>query len=126
MKIDRLRILAVEDEAMIAFELQDMLEDLGHEVLGPVANVDAALRLLGQSDPDAAIVDANLGGRSALPIVEALRAAGIPFALASGYASAELRQFGEVRPFIKKPYGPWDLERALKAIQGRNPSPRPT
>jgi DNA-binding response OmpR family regulator len=126
MKGERLRVLAVEDEAMIAFELEDMLVDLGHEVLGPVGKVDAALRLLGGARPDAAIVDANLGGASALPIVQALKAAGVPFALASGYAASELEGFGSDELLVRKPYSANDLDRALRAARGRATTKRST
>ena len=61
MSAERLRILAVEDEGLIAMELDDMLGDLGHEVIGPAATVESALRLLEGARPDAAVVDANLG-----------------------------------------------------------------
>jgi DNA-binding response OmpR family regulator len=116
---ERLRVLAVEDEALIAFELEDMLVELGHEVLGPAANVAAALRLLEGSAPDVAIVDANLGGTSALPIIEALKAADVPFALASGYATSEMEGFGPEDVLIRKPYSNADLDEALRTVRDR-------
>ena len=118
-----LSVLAVEDEAMIAMELEDMLEDLGHEVIGPVATVDAALALLRASAPDAAVVDANLAGESAAPVVEALREAEIPVILATGYETPELKNLGLEAPLMRKPYGAKDLAKALQAVC-RSPRPR--
>lgn len=56
----RALVLVVEDEMMIAFDLQMMLEDNGCRVLGPVASVDSALRLLEDTRPDVAVLDGNL------------------------------------------------------------------
>lgn len=112
----RLCILAVEDEAIIAMELEAMLEDLGHEVIGPAPTVDSALALLRSSAPDAAVVDANLAGASARPIVEALTARGVPVILASGYEAPELRNLGLEAPLVRKPYGTKDLAKAIEAV----------
>ncbi len=114
--IRRLSILAVEDEAMIALELEDMLEELGYEVIGPAATIEAALQLLERSSPDAAVVDANLGGETAKPIVDALRAEGVPVVLASGYEAHELRSFGLEGHLVRKPYNTLDLAKALEAV----------
>lgn len=115
---DRIRILAVEDEAMIAMELKDMLEELGHEVIGPAATVDDALALLKQTAPDAAVVDANLTGQSARPVVESLSKAGIPMVLASGYEPRELSDLEISGVLVRKPYSKKDLDNALsKAVQ---------
>jgi DNA-binding response OmpR family regulator len=119
MAARRLRVLAVESDAMIALELRDMLEDLGHEVLGPVARIDAALALLREAGPDAAIVDANLEDTLASPIVDALRETGTPFALATGYTTSELASIGLGGILIGKPYSPEDLARALGEMRER-------
>jgi DNA-binding response OmpR family regulator len=116
MTAERLRILAVEDEALIAMELEDLLEDLGHEVIGPAATVEDALGLLERARPDAAIVDANLGGVSAEPVVEALTAAGIPVVLASGYDAQELKKLGLGAPMVGKPYSRRELAEALGTV----------
>lgn len=113
---ERLSILAVEDEAMIAMELEDMLEDLGLKVIGPASTVKAALALLRNSSPDAAIVDANLAGESAKPVVEALKSSGVPVIITSGYETLELRNLGLEASLVTKPYGADDLSEALRTI----------
>ncbi|CAN7608610.1 response regulator [Phenylobacterium sp. LjRoot164] len=85
------RVLVVEDEYMLASELQRAMEDAGAVVLGPVARVEAALGLLAaEPHVDGAIVDLNLGGEMAYPVVEALIDRGIPLVLATGYDAQAL------------------------------------
>jgi DNA-binding response OmpR family regulator len=113
-----LRLLVVEDEALIAMMLEDILEDLGHEVIAVAASVSMALRAIEsrRADFDAAILDANLNGASASPIASALRAAEIPFLLASGYEGAELRRLGFGETALRKPYRREDVRRALAPL----------
>jgi two-component system, response regulator PdtaR len=84
-------VLVVEDEFLIAMDLEDLLERHGWCVLGPAASVAQALRLLdGDGQPDVALLDVNLGGELVTPVAEALRARGVPFVLASAYDRADL------------------------------------
>ena len=79
-------VLVVEDEFLIALDLEQLLRRHGWRVLGPAATVDQALRLLRDGEtPDVALLDVNLGGEPVTPVAEALRARGVPFVLASAY-----------------------------------------
>jgi CheY-like chemotaxis protein len=79
-------VLVVEDESLIAMDLELLLRRHGWRVLGPAATVAAALRLLRQGDtPDVALLDVNLRGEPVTPVAEELRARGVPFVLASAY-----------------------------------------
>ena len=49
-----MRILIVDDEPMISMLLEDWVEELGHEVVGPARDVASALALIGPASPDAA------------------------------------------------------------------------
>lgn len=113
-----LRLLVVEDECMIAFELSDLLEDLGHQVVGMAAAPDQALRLIRELDGqiDAAMVDANLGGQSSTPIIGALVAAKVPFAITSGYDARELEALGIAGMQIVKPYTRDQVSRKLQSL----------
>ncbi len=84
------RILVVEDEFLIAMELDFMLKTAGYQVLGPVPDVGAALGLLRAERPDAAVLDVNLAGEWVTPVAEVLRAMSVPFVLSSGYGVADL------------------------------------
>ncbi len=84
------RILVVEDEFLIAMELDMTLRSAGYQVLGPVTTVTAALELLRAERPDAAVLDVDLEGEWVTPVAEVLRAMTVPFILASGYGAADL------------------------------------
>lgn len=57
------RILIVEDEYLVATELEAMLADAGFAVVGVAASADEAVRLAREQRPALAIVDIRLGGR---------------------------------------------------------------
>jgi DNA-binding NtrC family response regulator len=71
-------------------ELDDTLRSAGYQVLGPAANVSAALELLRAERPDAAVLDVDLAGEWVTPVAEVLRAMFVPFILASAYGPADL------------------------------------
>ncbi|TXM66726.1 response regulator [Methylobacterium sp. WL69] len=69
-----LRVLIAEDEALILMQLEFLLEDGGHVVVGTAATADEAIRLARETRPDIVLVDLQLrGGSSGLDIVRALR-----------------------------------------------------
>ena len=114
-----LRVFVVEDEAFLAMELCDILEDLGHEVIGPVPSVDRALALLATVTqlPDVAIIDANLAGETSCPIMDRLRSAEVPVIVASGYGPRELVKMGLAGgSFVAKPYDETGIASALERV----------
>ena len=88
--LERRRVLVVEDEYVVALELEGVLRDLGCEVLGPVASVAQALALLGRERPDAATLDLNLLDGLAVLVAERLASMGVPFVLCTAYAAEHL------------------------------------
>jgi two-component system, response regulator PdtaR len=82
---NRISVLVVEDEMIIALDVQMMLEDNGYQVLGPADSVEGALRLLDELRPDVAVLDGNLRGRPVIPVARRLRSLEIPFVLSSAY-----------------------------------------
>lgn len=82
-------VLIVEDEFLIAMDLQMMLEIHGWRVLGPAATIHDALRLLEGEQPSVALLDVNLRDGVVTPVAEALKARGVPFAVASAYQDPE-------------------------------------
>ena len=85
-------VLVVEDEILIAMDLELLLEQQGWRVLGPAASVAEVLHLLeaGRPLPEVALLDVNLRGELVTPVAEALRAHGVPFLLVSAYDRAVL------------------------------------
>jgi DNA-binding response OmpR family regulator len=84
------QILVVEDETLIAMELELALTEAGFDVIGPVPEVTAALALLARRRPDAAVLDVSLRGERVTPVAEALRAMRVPFVLTSAYGGEDL------------------------------------
>ncbi len=110
------RILVVEDSPMIATVLDDMLRDLGCMVVGPVGNVAIAVELAGRETIDAAIIDVNIRGGKAFPLLAILNRRDIPFMLASGYANWAMPDEWADRPRLPKPYKPETLRDRLAEI----------
>lgn len=83
-------VLIVEDEVLIAMDLQDVLERHGWRVIGPAPTVKAALALLESELPSVALLDVQLGTEVVTPVALALQERNVPFAVASAYAKPEL------------------------------------
>ena len=86
------KILVVEDEWLIAQHLSILLEDMGCEVVGPVATVDKAIEKIMAETIDCALLDANLNGTSSAPVVDALAAKNVPFIIITGYGGLDCRR----------------------------------
>ena len=115
------RVLVVEDEALVAMMIADILEDLGFHVVGPAANVTQALTLIEAEGPEAAVLDVNLGGEKVYPVAEALRSRGVPHLFLTGYGAAGVDpDFATVR-ILQKPVREQVLARAVAEIL---PDPR--
>lgn len=82
-------ILVGEDEFLIALDITQLLESHGWVVIGPAPSVKVALDLLASGLPSAALLDVNLGKELVTPVAEALKVAGVPFAVASAYEKPE-------------------------------------
>jgi DNA-binding response OmpR family regulator len=109
-------VLVVEDEFLIAMDLELLFERQGWRVLGPAATVEQALRLLeqGEEPPDVALLDVNLRGELVTPVVERLRTSGIPFALASAYERVDL--LAPTLAGVVNEGKPTDVRRLLAAL----------
>lgn len=106
------RLLVVEDEAMVAIMLEDMLTMLGVRVLGPAGSVAQALRLIDaeSADLDGAILDINLGTEPVYPVARRLQRAGLPFAFITGYGALGIDAAYAGQPVLEKPFELGDLE----------------
>lgn len=119
------RILVVEDEALIAVMVEDMLTDLGNVVVGPVATIEQALALVRTEAIDAAVLDVNVRGEHIDPVADALSARGVPMLFATGYGEVRLAS-AAAATVIDKPYTQDKLARGLAAVMGANPPHRGT
>jgi two-component system, response regulator PdtaR len=81
----RLRIAIIEDEALVALEIEDHLTDAGHEVVGTADTLGDAVKLIQETQPDLALVDIQLAeGSSGLDVARELNARGVPCVFATG------------------------------------------
>lgn len=87
---ERRRILVVEDEWLIAMDTAMMIEDQGHVVVGPAANIAMAMDLIHGSSIDAAFLDITLGTENSFPIAEKLFELGVPVTFVSAYGKKEI------------------------------------
>src|SRR5207249_3653676 len=62
MTLMKARLLIVEDEAIVAMDLQQRLEHLGHEVVGTAATGEAAIQRAEEARPDVTLMDIRLKG----------------------------------------------------------------
>ena len=110
------RVLVVEDETLIAILIEEALQELGCVVVGPVARLDAALRLASSEALDAAVLDVTIRGGHIQPVAEQLLARGIPFVLASGYGDWSLPENLRDQPRLTKPFAQRQLEEQLRKL----------
>jgi CheY-like chemotaxis protein len=110
------RVLVVEDEMLIGMLLEDMLTDMGHQVVGIISRVNEALAVVQREAFDLAILDVHLNGQAVFPVAEALIERGIPFVFATGYGERGLPDQYRTRPILQKPFAKGDLEKMLAAL----------
>jgi DNA-binding response OmpR family regulator len=111
------RVLVVEDEAMIAMLLEDMLTDLGYEVAGIAHHLDDAMQAAKYADIEFAILDINLNGEASFSVAEILRARSIPFIFATGYGTAARRVDFSDTPVLEKPFNVKGLADAINLVR---------
>jgi CheY-like chemotaxis protein len=98
------RILVVEDEMIAAWALEQILADLGYEVIGPAARVKEALAMIETEAIDAVLLDINLNGEKSYPVADALAARGVPFFFSTGYNKDSMPKGYRHFPMLQKPY----------------------
>lgn len=110
-----LRILLVEDEAMVAMLMEGMLDGLGCQLVEWVPSVPAALKALRRGEFDGALLDVNLSGTTVYPVAEALACRKLPFVFVTGYGrTAELHARFPHAAVLKKPFDSGDLASVIK------------
>ena len=111
-----LRVLLVEDANLVPLLLEDILSELGHTVVGPVARLDKALETAQREAFDVAILDVNINGEDSYPIAEVLAARGIPFVFSTGYGKKSLPAPYSDLPALQKPFQRHDLQKLFAEL----------
>lgn len=116
-----MRVLVVEDDMMIALLIEDMLIDLGHEVIDLAMRLPRAEELAKSADFDLAILDVNLDGRKSFPVADILADRGIPFLFATGYGASGIEPAYAGSPVLTKPFLAGDLQAAIGRLVAQRP-----
>lgn len=114
-----LDVLLVEDETMVSFLIEEMLEQLGARGVRHAARLEAGLALVAAKMPALAILDVNIGGETAFPIAEKLEAAGVPFVFITGYGRDGVHGRWVDHRVLQKPLTMQEFEQGLRGALGR-------
>lgn len=114
---DRPLVLLLEDEAIIALDLQDELQEAGFAVAGPFTTCASALEWLATSTPSTAILDTVLKDGSCLKLAIELSRREVPFMIYSGHRedSDHFGEFPDVA-WLEKPVPPSVLVKACSRL----------
>jgi len=116
-------VLVVEDQAIIACDLQRFLDSTGYHVVGPVGSPDEALSRIASGKLDGAVLDVKLTGDSAPQVADALKAAKVPHIFINGWAVGPIPEQCRDRPLLNNPYDYRSLLDALNGAMAGKPSP---
>lgn len=86
-----LKVLVVEDESIVALDIENMLEEMGCVVVASVPRLVKALNLAESLDFDLAVLDINLAGEVVYPLAFRLAQRGTPFLFTTGYSTRACR-----------------------------------
>lgn len=117
--ITRPLIMVLEDDLLLAMDMEDHLRDCGFDVMGPFSRIEEALGAAEAAVLDGAVVDLNLRGELSFPVIDLLRRRGIPVIVCSGYAELpEVKSKLSGLPLIAKPWAASKLSRMTSEIFG--------
>jgi len=113
-----LRVLVAEDEPLIAMMMEDFLDLLGHQVVGPVETAAEGAKLAGEGGIDVAICDVNLRDGPSWPVLDAIKAEGKPYIIATGGHVDAPPAAHAGAPQLAKPYTLDGLRDVLEKVMG--------
>jgi two-component sensor histidine kinase/two-component SAPR family response regulator len=115
------RVLLVEDEALVALDLSQMIAGMGFEVVGPLHDLQLALE-----EPldgvDIAVLDVNVAGKEVYPLSEALMAKQVPVVFLTGYDREAVRNAASAAAVLQKPIQPTLLRDTLARVLEERPA----
>ena len=108
-------ILIVEDDLLIAMDLEHALDEAGCMVVGLVPSVARAMAKIDNHRIDAALLDVTLGREKVFAVADRLSTDGVPFVFVTGEPQSVPERHGN-RPIIAKPYQPAQVLEALASV----------
>ena len=109
-------VLIVEDNPLIALDLEAILLDLGAVDVAIATSVSQALQLIAARPFDIALIDVKLGNVTSMPLAAALRDADIPFCFATGYDPKSIPSEFHSHPILLKPYQRAEVEVVVEQL----------
>jgi CheY-like chemotaxis protein len=117
------RVFVVEDEFAVLMLLEDMLMELGCELVGSASRMPEAISGAQNSGCDAAVLDVNINGEPIDPVAEVLAARQVPMVFSTGYGRTGINVRWRGHPVLQKPYRVEELAAALtQALADRAPA----
>ena len=108
-------LLLVEDEFLLALQIEDVLQEAGLHVIGPAATLAQAKSLAQNAAFDGALLDVNLRGEHVDEVASILQERGIPFVFTTGYGREHLpAAFRDHAGFLAKPFSDKMLIQAVR------------
>ncbi len=112
------RVMILEDDPFIALDMEGVMEDAGYDILGPVASVPEALKLIGNDNeptPDVALLDFYVTGGTSEFVARELAKKGVPFMFLTGNADDVRKCMADHDPLIRSK--PVQIERIIKDVK---------
>lgn len=113
------RLLVVEDEVLVAMELEEMIGELGGEVIGPFGRVPDALDALTHEAIEGAVLDIHLDGDTTLRLVDVLLQCGYPILFVTGSARESIPESYRQFPRLSKPFEEAEFARLARSTFSR-------
>lgn len=113
-------MLLVEDESLLAMDVEFLLQDFGCTMVAWASSLEDALRLAETAEFDLAVLDGSVARKLVFPLAELLAHRDIPFVFTTGYGRDSVREDFRDRPIVRKPLSPEQLRAAmLSAVVSR-------
>ncbi len=112
-----MKIIVVEDDALLAEHICQLLRETGFEPVGPFATAASALETARRLDAVGAVIDYNLGpDASGAEVARLFCALDLPVLFVTGVSKAEIPRELQACSFLSKPFGEKDFERMAGAV----------
>jgi DNA-binding response OmpR family regulator len=112
-------VLIVEDEFLVALEIEAQMKDMGFNVIGPATNLRDAVKLATERDDIAvAVLDINLTGEHSWPVARELKTRDVPFFFLTGYLRGHVELPADLKEaeICYKPLDPLQLRSVIAKV----------
>ncbi|PSC02680.1 hypothetical protein SLNSH_22725 [Alsobacter soli] len=119
-QLQQSRVLVLEDQYLLAMQVEEDLQSKGAQVVGPVATASEALELIESTEIDAAVLNVRLKNGTSFAVADELLRRGVPFVFVTAFEQQMLPETYVSIPHLTKPLKPTELVTALLALVSAN------